>query len=37
MGKYEKPQLTVTPLNGQDIVVMSPVDNNFDDDFNFNV
>lgn len=36
MGKYETPQLTVTPLNRQDFVVMS-ADNNFDDDFNFNI
>lgn len=33
MGKYEAPELTFLPDNGQDIIVMS-TDNDFDDDFN---
>ena len=34
MGKYEAPEPTFLPDNGQDIIVMSTPDNNFDDDFN---
>jgi len=36
MGKYEAPKLTFLLYKEQDVIVMStPPDNNFDDNFNF--